>query len=137
MDILRAYVFSSQTLLKCVFLVPVLICVTRIPNQVIIDVGLKSEHRFVKTLFDLTQETTSQSLHIPVYICKLNRSQNPKGGLWKQSDLVRIRDIRAAVTGISHSVSIPVQLVSVHHLLAVVKEVLQAWRPIKLQSLSL
>lgn len=40
------------------------------------------------------------------------------------TNLVRVGDVGAAVAGVSHSISIPVQLVSVLDTLAVVQEVL-------------
>lgn len=43
------------------------------------------------------------------------------------TDLVRVGDVGAAVTGVSHAVSVPVQLVSVLDTLAIVQKVLQAF----------
>lgn len=45
------------------------------------------------------------------------------------TDLIRVGDVWAAVAGVSHTVPVPVQLVSVLNTLAVVQNVLQAcWR---------
>ena len=44
--------------------------------------------------------------------------------IWDESDLVRIGDIGTAVAGVSHSISVPVQLVPVLDPLAVIQEVL-------------
>lgn len=41
------------------------------------------------------------------------------------TDLVRVGDIGAAVAGVSHAVSVPVQLVSVLDALTVVQKILQ------------
>lgn len=42
------------------------------------------------------------------------------------TDLIRVGDVGAAVAGVSHAVSVPVQLVSVLDTLAVIQKVLQA-----------
>lgn len=49
-----------------------------------------------------------------------------KENFWAATDLVWVRDVGATVAGVSHAVSIPVQLISVLDTLAVVQNVLQA-----------
>lgn len=80
-------------------LVPVLVGVAGVPNQVIVHISLEKTTVFIR-------------MNIKQIIMWLNNKTAP--------DLLRVWNIRTAVAGVSYAVTIPIDLVPIGNSLAVV-----------------